>query len=375
MKRFTDIFIERPVLSLVISLLILVVGLRAGLGLSVLEYPKTTSANISITTVYYGADPDVIAGFITQPLEAAIAQANGIDYMTSQSTAGTSTITAYLRLNYDSNKALNEINIQINGVLNKLPRGSQQPQIELSTGAAVSPIILAFSSPVLSNIEINDYVLRVVQPQLQAVDGVQRAHIFGEEDFALRAWLDPRKLAGYGLTATDVTNALTNNDFVSGLGSTRGQMVQVNLTATTDIHSLDAFRHLIIKQANGAIVRLGDVATVELGAESYDEETSYNGRNGVLIACDIVPGSNILKVVGGVRHLFPPSRHNSPRVSKPPSPTTPPSSSAAPSTRCWSPWPRRSASSPSSSSSFSAHGARCSSRSSPFRSRSSARWR
>jgi multidrug efflux pump len=305
MRRFTDIFIERPVLATVVSLLILVIGLRAGLGLPVLEFPQTTTANITITTVYYGADPDVIAGFITQPLEAAVAQANGIDYLTSQSTPGVSTITAYLRLNYDANKALNEINIQINGVLNKLPRGSQNPQIELSTGQQISPILFAFSSKVLTTTQINDYVLRVVQPRLQAIDGVQKASILGEQDFALRAWLNPRRLAGYGLTATDVTNALANNDYVSGLGNTRGQMVQVNLTASTDIHSVTDFRNLIVKQSGGAIVRLKDVATVELGSESYDEKTVFDGANSVFIGADAVPGTNLLRVVNAVRAVFP----------------------------------------------------------------------
>ncbi|MDE8342833.1 MAG: efflux RND transporter permease subunit [Acidocella sp.] len=313
MRRFTDIFVERPVLASVISLLILVVGIRAGLGLSVLEYPKTTSADVRVTTVYYGADPDVVAGFITQPLEAAIAQANGIDYLTSQSTSGTSQIDAHLRLNYDSNKALNEINIKINSVINKLPRGSQQPLIELSNGFSTPPILFAFTSKVLHATQINDYMLRVVQPLIQAVPGVQTASILGEQDFALRAWLDPAKLAGFGVTATDVTNALGNNDFVSGLGNTRGQMVQVNLTASTDIHSVEQFRNLIVKQTGNAVVRLRDIATVELGAESYDERTLLNGRDGVFIGAEPVPGANLLRVVNDVRALLPQIKAGLPR--------------------------------------------------------------
>jgi multidrug efflux pump len=305
MKRFTDLFIRRPVLASVISLLILVVGLRAGFSLSVLEYPKTTTATVTITTVYYGADPDVIAGFITQPLEQAIAQADGIDYLTSQSQSGTSTITAYLRLNYDSNKALNEINIKINGVLNKLPAGSQQPSIQLSVGTTLDPILIGFTSKVLNATQVNDYVSRVVQPRLQAIDGVQLAEILGQQNFALRAWLNPRKLAGYGLTASDVYTALAANDYVSGLGSTRGQMVQVNLTASSDIHSLSEFRNLIIKHQNGAIIRLHDVGTVELGSDNYDSRVSFDADTGVYLGVQAVPGANLLKVIGAVRQQVP----------------------------------------------------------------------
>jgi multidrug efflux pump len=305
MKRFTDLFIRRPVLASVVSLLILVLGVRAGLSLAVLEYPKTTSATITVTTIYYGADPEVVAGFITQPLENAIAQANGIDYLTSQSQSGTSTITAYLRLNYDSNRALNEINIKINGVLNQLPTGSQQPQILLAVGSTLDPMLIGFNSSVLTATQVNDYVQRVVQPRMQAIDGVQTAEILGRKNFALRAWLDPNKMAGYGLTATDVYNALAANDYVSGLGNTRGQMVQVNLTASTDIHSLDEFRNLIIRQQNDAIVRLRDVARVTLGSDDYDSRVSFDGVSGIFLGIQPVPGASLLKVIGAVKAAFP----------------------------------------------------------------------
>ena len=309
MKRFTDLFITRPVLATVVSLLILVVGLRAALSLAVLEYPHTTTATVTITTVYYGADPDVVAGFITQPLESAIAQANGIDYLTSQSQSGTSTITAYLRLNYDSNKALNEINIKINGVLNQLPQGSQQPEIELSTGSTLDPVLIAFQSRVLNQTQVNDYVRRVVQPQLQAIDGVQTAEIIGQQNFALRAWLDPQRMAGYGLTPTDVYNALAANDYVSGLGTTRGQMIEINLTASTDIHSLEEFRNLVLKApaglVGGGIVRLRDVANVTLGSDDYDSRAGFDGEQGLFVGVQTVPGASLLKVIAAVRAVMP----------------------------------------------------------------------
>ncbi|MGH6643882.1 MAG: efflux RND transporter permease subunit, partial [Bradyrhizobium sp.] len=199
--KFTDIFIRRPVLATVVSLLILVLGLRAVGSLPVLEFPRTENAIVTVSTAYYGADPDVVAGFITTPLENAISQANGIDYMTSVSQSGVSTITVNLRLNYDSNKALTEINTKVNSVLNQLPPESQQPVLSVKVGQTIDAMYIGFSSKVLSPNQITDYLLRVVQPKLQSVPGVQTAEMIGAKNFALRAWLDPQKLAAYGLTA------------------------------------------------------------------------------------------------------------------------------------------------------------------------------
>ncbi|HUD58431.1 MAG TPA: efflux RND transporter permease subunit, partial [Acetobacteraceae bacterium] len=240
--KFTDIFIRRPVLATVVSLMILVLGLRAVGALPVLQYPRTENAVITVTTILYGASPDVVAGFITTPLENAIAQANGIDYMTSNSQSGTSTITVNLRLNYDPDKALSEINTKISSVLNQLPAGSQQPILSVTVGQTIDAMYIGFYSDVLEPNQVTDYLVRAVQPKLQAVPGVQTAELLGAKKFALRAWLDPTKLAAYGLTATDVSQALANNDYISGLGNTKGQMVQVNLAASTDLHTLAQFR-------------------------------------------------------------------------------------------------------------------------------------
>jgi multidrug efflux pump len=275
---FTDIFVKRPVLATVVSLMILVIGLRAMQALPIRQYPRTENAVVTVTTLYYGADPDVVAGFITQPLEAAIAQANGIDYITSTSANSVSTITVNLRLNYDYNRAVTEITSKISSVLNRLPPPSQQPSLQVQVGQVISAMYLGFRSDVLQSNQITDYLVRVVQPKLQAVPGVQTVNLFGARNFALRAWLDPAKLASYGLTAADVNTALAANDFISGLGNTKGQMVQVNMTASTDLHSLDEFRALVIKQVKGAVVRLSDVAAVVLGAEDYDTNITYNGR-------------------------------------------------------------------------------------------------
>jgi multidrug efflux pump len=303
--NFTDLFIRRPVLSSVVSLAILVVGLRSYSSLQVLQYPKTENGIVTVTTTFPGADPDAIAGFITTPIETAVAQANGIDYMTSTSQSGTSTITVNLRQNYDTSKAAAEINIKVNSVLNQLPSGSQQPTISVKVGQTTDAMYLGFGSSALTRNQITDYLQRVVQPKLQAVEGVQTAEILGGQYFSLRAWLDPKKLAAYGLTASDVSTALLNNDYISAVGNTKGEMVQVTLTSTTSLHSLSEFRALVVKQVNGSNIRLSDVAEVSLGADSYEAAVSFDGRNGVFIGIQIAPSANLLKVIAGVKAVFP----------------------------------------------------------------------
>jgi multidrug efflux pump len=303
--KFTDVFIRRPVLATVVSLMILVLGLRSLVSLPVLQYPRTENAVITVTTLMYGADPSVVAGFITTPLENAIAQANGIDYMTSNSQSGASTIQVNLRLNYDPNKALTEITSKISSVLNQLPAGSQQPVLSLTIGQTIDAMYLGFYSDVMAPNQVTDYLVRAVQPKLQSVPGVQTAEILGGKNYALRAWLDPQKLAAYGLTATDVAQALSQNNYISGLGTTKGQMVQINLSASTDLHSLSQFRDLHIKEVNGAIIRLKDVAHVSLGFDDYDSQVSFDGKPAVYIGIQVAPGANLLDVVKGVRNVFP----------------------------------------------------------------------
>ncbi len=303
--QFTDIFIRRPVLAVVVSLLILVLGLRSAGSLPVLQYPRTENAVVTVNTTYYGADPGVIAGFITTPLEAAIAQANGIDYMTSSSTSGTSTITVNLRLNYDANKALTEISTKVNSVLNQLPTGTQIPELSIKVGQTIDAMYIGFNSDVLPRNRITDYLTRVVQPKLQTIAGVQTAEILGGQDFALRAWLDPTKLAAYGLTAAEVGQALVQNDYISGLGNTKGEMVEINLNASTTLHSAEEFANLVLKGSGASIVRLKDVARVELGADSYDAAVLFDGKPAVYIGIQVAPSANLLDVIGAVRDVFP----------------------------------------------------------------------
>jgi len=303
--HFTDIFIRRPVLATVVSLLILVLGLRSMGVLKVREYPETQNAVVTVATTYTGADPALVAGFITTPLENSIAQANGIDYLTSASIQSQSTIQAYLRLNYDPNKALTEINTKVNAVLNQLPKDTQQPVITVAIGEAIDSMYIGFYSKVLPTNKITDYLIRVVQPKLQAVEGVQTAEVLGQRRFALRAWLDPVKMAAFGVTAGDVSTALANNDFISAVGRTKGQMVTVDLIATTNLHSVDEFRNMVLKSANGAIVRLGNVANVTLGSENYDTAVGFDGESAVYIGIKVAPTANLLTVINGVRKVFP----------------------------------------------------------------------
>ena len=303
--KFTDIFIRKPVLAMTVSLLILVLGARALTSLTVRQYPRTENAVVTVSTAYYGADAQTVAGFITQPLEQAIAQAQGIDYLSSTSSTGVSTIQATLRLNYDANKALTQINTQVASVRNQLPPESQQPVLSIQVGETIDAMYMGFFSDVLPENGVTDYLARVVKPRLDSVEGVQTAEILGARQFALRAWLDPQKMAAYGVTASDVRSALSSNNYLAALGTTKGQMVSVDLTAATSLHSVDEFRNLAIKQSGGAIVRLGDVATVVLGAENYDFTTAFGGRNSVFIGIKVAPEANVLDVAKRVRDVFP----------------------------------------------------------------------
>ncbi|MCA0404170.1 MAG: efflux RND transporter permease subunit [Proteobacteria bacterium] len=301
----TDIFIKRPVLATVVSLFILAMGLRSIVSLPVMQYPFTENAIVTVTTTYTGADPSVIAGFITTPLENSIAQANGIDYMTSTSTPSTSTITVNLLLNYDPLKALSDINTKVNAVLNQLPKNSQLPAITVSVGQTIDSMYIGFYSDELPINKITDYIIRVVQPKLQAVNGVQNAEILGNQTFALRAWLDPDKLAGYGITAAEVGAALANNDFISAVGRTDGQTFIQNLTASTNLTNVDQFKKMVLRSQNGAIIRLGDVADVTLGAQNYNSAVSFDGKKAVYIGVIVAPSANLLTVIDNIKKIFP----------------------------------------------------------------------
>ena len=305
MSSITDIFVRRPVLATVVSLLILILGLRSLDLLAIREYPFTQNAVVTISTVYIGADPSLVAGFITTPLENSIAQAAGIDYMTSTSSQGISTIQANLKLNYDPNKALTEINTKVNAVLNQLPKEARQPLITVAIGETIDSMYMGFYSKILPSNKVTDYLIRVVQPKLQAIEGVQQAEILGKKQFALRVWLDPDKLSAYNITAADISQALAANNSISAVGRTDGQMVTANLVATTDLHTEEEFRRLIIKSQNGAIVRLSDVAKINLGSEDYSTVVRFDGKPAVYIGIKVAPAANLLAVINSIKKIFP----------------------------------------------------------------------
>ena len=304
MRGLTDMFILKPVLAVVVSVFILLVGLRSEQSLPVRQFPRTVHAMIEVDTTYYGADANTVAGFITTPLENAIAQVDGIDYLSSTSMTSSSQVYVHLRLNQDPDRALTEIQTKISSVHDQLPRESQTPSIHLESSGQGGTMILAFTSDIMTPEQITDYLARVVQPQMQSTPGVQLADIWGAQNFAVRAWLDPNRMAAHGLTAADVSAAMTANNFTSGAGSTTGQMVSMPLGITTGVHTLPEFRDLVIRQSNGAIVRLGDVAQVELGADDYSQSLLYNGQAAVLVDIETVPDANVLDVVGRVRTKF-----------------------------------------------------------------------
>ena len=303
--RYTDIFIRKPVLATTISLLLLVLGLQAIMNMPIRQYPETQNAVVTVSTVYYGADAETISGFITQPLETAIAQAEGIDYLTSVSVSSASTISATLRLNHDSNRALTDINAKVNAVLNQLPAQAQQPVLTVQVGETIDSMYMGFFSDMLANNNVTDYLLRVVKPQLDGIEGVQRAEIIGARQFALRAWLDPARMAAYGISASEVYAALAANNYLAALGSSKGQMVSVELNAATSLHSVDEFKRLAIREKDGAIVRLEDVANVVLGAEDYNLTTAFDGDKSVFIGIKVAPDANVLEVIQRVRDAFP----------------------------------------------------------------------
>src|SRR5260370_6126564 len=304
--KFTDLFVRRPVLAMVVNLVILIAGLQAVRSLSVRQYPRSDISVVQVTTVYVGANADLVRGFITTPLERVIASADGIDYMESNSAQSLSTITVHLKLNYDTNAALTQIQAKVAQVKNDLPPESQVPVIDLQTAdTQFAAMYLGFSAKDLDENQITDYLTRVVQPKLSAVSGVQRADILGNRTFAMRVWLKPDEMAARGVSPTDVHDALSKNNYLSALGSTKGSMVSVNLIANTDLRTPEDFKQMVIKQANGAVVRLGEIADVQLGAENYDQDVRFNGDTATFMGIWVLPTSNSLDVIKEVRKQIP----------------------------------------------------------------------
>jgi multidrug efflux pump len=302
MQGFTDLFIRRPVLAIVVNLIIVIAGINAWNALSVRQYPLSENASVQISTVYVGASAELVRGFITTPLERAIGAAEGIDYVESKSLQGISIVTARLKLNFDSTKALADISSKVDQVRNDLPAEAEVPSISVqSADSEFAAAYLSFSSDILTQEQITDYLSRVVQPRLSAVTGVQRIEIFGARTFAMRVWLKPDRMAALHVSASQVREALAANNYLAAIGSTRGALVQTKLAANTDLHSAEDFRRLVIYQKDDTIVRLEDIADVELGAEDYDTLVRYSGQTAVFAGVFPQPNANIIDVIDGVR--------------------------------------------------------------------------
>ena len=300
--KFTDLFIRRPVLALVVNLLIIIAGLQAIRTLNVRQYPRSENATVTVTTAYIGASANLVRGFITSPLERAIAAADGIEYMESKSTLGLSTISVRLRLNYDSTKALAEISSKVDQVRRDLPPEAEVPVINIeSADSRFASAYLSFSSKILQQNEITDYLVRVVQPRLSALKGVQRADILGARTFAMRIWLKPDRMAALNISPARVRQALAANNFLAALGRSKGELIQVNLTADTNLATVGDFRNLVVRERNGTVVRLSDIADVVLGAEDYDSEVHFSGETATFMGIWPLPNANSLDVIKRVR--------------------------------------------------------------------------
>ena len=310
--RFTDIFIRRPILAVVVSLLILLIGLRALLEMPIRQYPQLQNTVITVTTAYPGASPDLMQGFIATPIEQAVATAEGIDYLTSSSTQGQSVVTAYIRLNFDPNVAMTDVMAKVQQVKYQLPREANDPVILKSTGETTSILYMGFSSPDLSGAAISDYLTRVVQPNLSTVEGVARAQILGGQTFAMRLWLDPVRMAARGISPSDVSAAIASNNYQSAPGQTKGVFVITNVTANTGLTDVEQFRDMVVKAKDGALVRMRDVATVELGAQSFNASVAMNGQQAIFIGVDATPTGNPLNIVADIRKMEPDLRRNLP---------------------------------------------------------------
>lgn len=299
--KFTDIFIQRPVIAIVVSLLILIAGIQAGSSLSVRQYPRSDVAMITINTVYVGANAELVRGFVTTPIERAIASAGGIDYIASQSAMGLSTIRVHLQLNYDPLRAMTEISAKVNQVRGDLPPEAEVPALTIeSADSQFAAAYLSFSSKILEQNQITDFLTRSVQPRLTAIAGVQKADVLGGRTFAMRIWLKSEKMAALNVTPSEVRQALASNNVQAAIGQTRGAYTQVNLRADTDLKHVEDFRQLIVRNTGEGVIRLSDIADVVLGAENYDAEVNFSGETAVFMGVWVAPNANSLDVMKAV---------------------------------------------------------------------------
>jgi len=314
--RFTDLFIKRPVLATVVSLVILLLGLKAIQDIELRQLPKLEANTITVSTFYAGASADLIQGFITTPLQQVIAQAEGIDYLTASNSQSSSTVTAYLKLNYDPNKALTQVMAKVAQVRGQLPQEAESPVIQASVGRGIALMYIGFYGDEMSPEQVTDYLVRVIQPKLETVDGVGAANVFGNRIFAMRVWLDPQKMASLKVTAGEVVAALRANNFLAAAGGTKGTSVAVNVGVSTDLHTVEDFEQIVVKRQDNDYVRIRDLATVELGSENYESSVYFSGEKAIFIGIEPAPEANPLEAVdsvkaamGGILKDLPPGLH------------------------------------------------------------------
>ncbi|WP_368205156.1 multidrug efflux RND transporter permease subunit [Aeromonas sp. s5] len=310
--RFTDIFIKRPILAISISFLIALLGLQAVFKMQVREYPEMTNTVVTVSTSYYGASADLIQGFITQPLEQAIAQADNIDFMTSSTQLGSSTITAYMKLNTDPNAALSDILAKVNSVRSQLPKESEDPSVTMSTGSTTAVLYIGFTSPELNASQITDYLERVIKPQLFTVGGVSKVDMYGGTKYALRVWLDPAKMAAFNLTAADVMNVLNSNNYQSATGQATGYFTLYNGNAETQVNTTEELERLVVSTRDGKVIRLADIAKVTLEKSHDTYRATANGREAVVLAINAAPTANPINIAHDVLAMLPSLKSNMP---------------------------------------------------------------
>ncbi len=303
--QFTDIFIKRPVLSSVVSLLILMIGLVSFYSLPVQKYPTITSTVITITTPYTGATPETVQNFVTTPISQAVGSADGIDYMMASSRAGLSTITIYVKLNFDPNDAFTNVSAKVNTVLNILPPGALTPTVTVESGDTFPILFLGFTNPQMDSKQITAYVNNVLKPKVYSVGGISSIGIFGADTYAMRIWLDPARMASLKVTPTEVFSALADNNVQAAPGQLEGEYDLINLQAYTDTTEVSQFENLVVKEVDGSLIRIKDIANVELGSQTYTQSVTFNNQRGVFLTVTTAPSANPLTVVDGIFTLLP----------------------------------------------------------------------
>lgn len=303
--KFTDLFVKRPVLALVVSTLILLAGLFSLNKLPIRQYPLLESSTISISTEYPGASAELMQGFVTQPIAQAVSSVEGIDYLSSSSVQGRSVITLRMQLNRDSTQALTEVMAKVNQVRYKLPEQAFDPVIERSSGESTDVAYIGFSSEQLSMPELTDYLSRVVEPMLSTIEGVAKVQTYGSQRLAMRIWLDADRLASRGITAADVANAIRQNNYQAAPGQIKGELVVSNVNVSTELTSIQDFKNLVIRNDGQNLIRLQDVATVELGAASTETSASMDGQAAIFIGLQATPTGNPLVIVQGIKDKLP----------------------------------------------------------------------